>query len=77
MLLSLLLEHPCLPGGRPGRAVGALHREDAGHLHPLLAGGNVHRQQAGGPDEPAGLHEADLCSTVYFGAFASGEVKTP
>ena len=54
--------------------MGALHGENAGHLGAVPAGGHVHRQQAGGPHEPAGLYEADLHSVVHFGAFASGEV---
>ena len=54
--------------------VGALYCKDAWHLGAVSAGGDVHRQQAGDPYEPAGLYETDLCSTVYFGAFASGEI---
>ena len=53
---------------------GIIHGENAGHLGAVPAGGHVHRQQAGGPHEPAGLYEADLHSVVHFGAFASGEV---
>ena len=69
-----LPQHPRLPGRCPGGAVGTLHGENAGHLGAVPAGGHVHRQQAGGPHEPAGLYEADLHSVVHFGAFASGEV---
>ena len=69
-----LFEHPCFFGRCAGGAVGALYCKDAWHLGAVSAGGDVHRQQAGDPYEPAGLYETDLCSTVYFGAFASGEI---